>query len=480
MASRKVSRRGKYSRGKKYRARKTVRGHRHSTSGMIYPPLDVRSPQDLGGILKRITKGPITVVLIYADWCGHCHTLKPHFEKASNSPERNSQVISVRDDMFDKFNKTIKTKINSNATEFKLKGYPSVIMVGPDGTNLSEIASTPQAVESAMVNAAPIAVEAGLSGANLSMNNASMPNARMNKASMNNARMNNVPMNNAPMTNAPMANAPMANARMNNASMANVPMVNAANRNALLKEIGAENRGLANKIPSIKAPSNQSFEHLTTNRNVKRNANRNVIMNAVEVNNIGEPGEEEEEEGEGEEEEGEEGEEEGEEGEEEGESTGNDAGVATSLSIKPNSLRSMKLSTNNKPSNNKPTSAITQREADSVVSLQGVLNNSITPVSPPEAPRSIRNVEGANRIRGGAHGYGHGGSLYGMMSQTAYKLAPTAVLLATAAAVMNKTYRKRRGIKRSGTKGITKRSTRHKKHSTRNKKRSGTNKRITK
>jgi hypothetical protein len=44
-----------------------------------------------------------------------------------------------------------------------------------------------------------------------------------------------------------------------------------------------------------------------------------------------------------------------------------------------------------------------------------------------------------------------------MMSQTAYKLAPTSVLLATAASVMNKTYHKRRsgtrriGTRRSGT-----------------------------
>ena len=86
MASRKVPKRGKSSRGKKYHgSRKTVRGHRRSTSGIIYPPLDVRSPQDLNGIFKRITKGPITIVLVYADWCGHCHTLMPHFKEASNS-----------------------------------------------------------------------------------------------------------------------------------------------------------------------------------------------------------------------------------------------------------------------------------------------------------------------------------------------------------------------------------------------------------
>jgi thiol-disulfide isomerase/thioredoxin len=422
MASRKVSNRGKYSRGKKYhRSRKTVRGHQRSTSGMIYPPLDIRSPNDLGGILKRITKGPITVVLIYADWCGHCHTLKPHFEKASNSPERNAQVISVRDDMLENYNRAINSKINSKAPQLNVEGYPSVLLVGPDGTKLSEIASTPQAVESAMVSAAPIAIEAGLSGSNSSMPNASMPNVPMPNASMNKASMNKVSMNKASMNNA-------------------------VNRNVLLKKIGVENRGLANKFPSSKT-SNQSFEHLTAIRNANRNANRNVVIDAVEVSNIGEPEEEDQE-------------------EVEVKSMGNDAGVATSLSIKPSSLRSMKLSTHNTPSTTKniPASAITQREADSIVSLQGVLDNSPTPVSPPDtksALRSIRDISGPNRIRGGAHGYGHGGSLYGMMSQTAYKLAPTAVLLATAASVMNKTHHKRRSSTRHS-------STRHKKRHTRN------------
>ena len=415
MASRKSSKRGRGSRGKKYHgSRSTVRGHRRSTSGIIYPPLDVRSPNDLTGILKRITKGPITIVLVYADWCGHCHTLMPHFKKASNLPNRNAQVISVRDDMVEQYNNTVNSKINSKAPKLDVEGYPSVLLVGPNGTKISEIASTKDAVESAMTSVAPVAVEAGLSKAESMAPNAS------NASNTSNA----------------------SNQNSNNTR-------NSVNRNLLLKEIGVENTSLAskalsNKNLSMKAPSNQSFEHLNMKMsvaNVNRNRNRNMKEELVE-----EQVEEELVEEEPVEEVVEEAEEEAEEAEEElnDEDLGEDVGVATSFSVKPAIVSPVKLSNTKQ---NIPTNAITKHEADSIVSLQSVLPS---PVSPPDsklALRSIQNITGANRLKGGAHGYGHGGSLYGIMTQTAYKLAPAAVLLATASAVINKTRRAKRSTK---------------------------------
>jgi len=59
------------------------------------------------------------------------------------------------------------------------------------------------------------------------------------------------------------------------------------------------------------------------------------------------------------------------------------------------------------------------------------------------------------KLRGGTIiGGGRGGGLYSIMSQTAYRLAPAAVLLATAAAVMKKKTRSKgfRPIKKRGTK----------------------------
>jgi hypothetical protein len=87
------------------------------------------------------------------------------------------------------------------------------------------------------------------------------------------------------------------------------------------------------------------------------------------------------------------------------------------------------------------TSTISPREAEEITSLQAI------PVSP-DLPSDIRAkpiVRGGTTIGGGSGSSRRGGSLYGIMSQTAYRLAPAAVLLATAAAIMKK---KKRGTQK--------------------------------
>ena len=46
--------------------RRTARGHRHSSMGAIMPPIDVRSKNSIGEMMKRVKKGPLTIVLVYA------------------------------------------------------------------------------------------------------------------------------------------------------------------------------------------------------------------------------------------------------------------------------------------------------------------------------------------------------------------------------------------------------------------------------
>jgi len=123
----------------KKKARKTARGHQQSVSGSILPPLDVRSEKDLSELKRRIKMGLITIILIYADWCGHCHHIMPHFDAASKTPGRNIQSVKVNDTMLDKVNQSINQGINQKAKPYKVEGYPSIILVDQNGNKVSDV-----------------------------------------------------------------------------------------------------------------------------------------------------------------------------------------------------------------------------------------------------------------------------------------------------------------------------------------------------
>lgn len=370
MAPRKTSRsykRGRTRQRKFRKARKTVRGHRHSTTGTLYPPLDVRTPNAVQDILKRITKGPVTVVLVYADWCGHCHTLMPHFKAASQLPERNAQVISIRDDMLGRYNKAINS-FNRSAPELNVEGYPSVLLVGPDGTKLSEIASTKEALESAMVNVAPIAVEAGLvkptSIVSLS-NNRRAPSPRTESPE---EIVNNVVENEIVSTNRNSVNRNSVNRN--------------SVRNITMEEIGMEPTGLSTQ---------PSFEHLDNDE----------IIN------------------------------------------GEDNGVAPPVSTKYTSMYEPSIKRKTLSGMNVPESAI--KKSSSTITAKDIEDSSLRQPLTSVNTRSDETTSSlvvpsltSDTVPIRTKGI-KGGSLYGIMSQSAYRLAPAAVLLATAAAVMKNT-----------------------------------------
>ena len=88
--------------------------------------VDVRSAADaekLKGLMKDVN---IVIILVYADWCPHCHTYKDDVWKnltAIPASQRKTGLASIQAEH-------LKDTPFSNA---KLKGYPSVIVVGKDG-----------------------------------------------------------------------------------------------------------------------------------------------------------------------------------------------------------------------------------------------------------------------------------------------------------------------------------------------------------
>jgi len=86
-------------------------------------PVDVRSKSDVGVLENLLGKGPLTIVLVYADWCGHCQTFKQNmWNEVSQMPNKKVNTASVHYDMVE----------NTSLKNAKIDGYPSLLLVGTD------------------------------------------------------------------------------------------------------------------------------------------------------------------------------------------------------------------------------------------------------------------------------------------------------------------------------------------------------------
>lgn len=98
---------------------KRSRSSSKTTAGRI----DVRDPKDVAPFEALLTRGPMAIVLVYADWCGHCTHFKEQVwnNKTLSQPSK-LNAAAVHYNMVN----------DTSMKNAKIDGYPSVFLVGKD------------------------------------------------------------------------------------------------------------------------------------------------------------------------------------------------------------------------------------------------------------------------------------------------------------------------------------------------------------
>jgi thiol-disulfide isomerase/thioredoxin len=379
------------------RPRKTVRRRRASTAGKILPPLDVRSKKHLKDFERRIKQGDLTIILVWAPWCPHCHTMMPHFDAAAKSPNRSIQAVKVEETMLPAVNQVLTTNINRQAKPLNVEGYPSIIVVDKKGNKVTDIepVRNTASMTNLMENAGPLAKEAGL---------------------------------NTPSEDPQEVATSIKNSLKQNGSIKK----NVNKPKNILANIGIEEEGLvsgkpqtmnanyvnANVPKNINSPKNIDLgeDELKGSIASVNTPNKNIKLNSIPVNKLA------------------------------------NAGINSKKnSIEPpeEAIAPSPLNTFNAPKNEVaplPTNMKKlSQEAEEVTSLAAPLTppNAVEDMETSENVESISNsLTPEQKVSGG--GRANGGSLYSAMARTTYTLAPAAALLATAAMVMKGKHRKTR------------------------------------
>lgn len=111
---------------------------RSTKMGKVMPYIDVRSKSDIPQFESMIKMGP-TIVLVYADWCGHCTRFKQNmWDEVAKSEMKNMNTAAVHYDMVE----------NTSMKKTPIEGYPTLFEVKRSAKeNIAKPVSTPQTKE---------------------------------------------------------------------------------------------------------------------------------------------------------------------------------------------------------------------------------------------------------------------------------------------------------------------------------------------
>ena len=95
------------------------------SGSMKYDNMDVKTLEDVSKLIQHIKNNVVTLLLIYADWCGHCGTFKKDiWSKLSATKGRKMSMAQI--------NEKVLHHLKEAIPDLKTDGYPSVALVGKD------------------------------------------------------------------------------------------------------------------------------------------------------------------------------------------------------------------------------------------------------------------------------------------------------------------------------------------------------------
>ena len=249
---------------------------RNIKAGKIALPMDVRSSNDIPAFENMLSKGPMAVVLVYADWCGHCTNYKKNvWSPLKSMKNRTVNMASVHYDQLE----------NTSLKNSKIDGYPSLLLVGQDkkpatfnGTNAMPNANDINTMKKVVASPKANTVSS-LNVSNNSGNNSNVLNDYINTNSSKNSNVLNDYIN----TNIPSVS--------NNAGITNNTNLPSVSNNTNLPNF-SDNTNLPSlsnntNIPSLSNNTNIPSVSNNTNLSVSTNLNSaSAVPPSIEADEI--------------------------------------------------------------------------------------------------------------------------------------------------------------------------------------------------
>ena len=114
-------------------------GSSGSSSGSKAPSLDIKSSADVKKALEIMRKHPLTIVLVFANWCPHCHTfMGDRWNKYKSLPNRTSPMISVEQQQSAELLKSLR---GENGESVSVNAFPTVLASTTVANSASNIAT---------------------------------------------------------------------------------------------------------------------------------------------------------------------------------------------------------------------------------------------------------------------------------------------------------------------------------------------------